>query len=64
MAATGVPEYNVLENNGPGAHQVVRHVHFHIIPKPDAAQGLGIGWPAGSIDADAAALAEQMRAAL
>jgi len=64
MAVTGTREYNVLENNGPGAHQVVRHVHFHIIPKPDRDQGLGIGWPARQIDPDAAELAEKLRAAV
>ena len=49
IAATGVTEYNVLENNGAGAHQAIPHVHFHIIPKPNPAQGLGVGWPAGSL---------------
>jgi histidine triad (HIT) family protein len=64
ITATGTREYNVLENNGRGAHQVVQHVHFHIIPKPDRNQGLGIGWPAKGLDADAAALAEKIRAAI
>lgn len=65
IAATGVKEYNVLENNGSGAHQVVAHVHFHIIPKPDRAQGLTIGWPAGTLDAaEAQALAAKIRAAV
>jgi histidine triad (HIT) family protein len=65
IAATGVSEYNVLENNGRGAHQAVFHVHFHIIPKPGSAQGLGIGWPARSLDApDAQALIKAMTAAL
>jgi len=50
MAATGVSQYNVLENNGAGAHQAVFHVHFHIIPKPGTAEGLGIAWPARSLD--------------
>src|SRR5256885_2811863 len=36
IAATGVSQYNVLENNGAAAHQAVMHVHFHIIPKPTA----------------------------
>jgi len=27
-------DYNVVQNNGPGAAQVVNHVHFHIIPRP------------------------------
>jgi len=44
MAATGAREFNVLQNNGPGAHQAVMHVHFHIIPKYDDGSGLGIGW--------------------
>ncbi len=65
MQATGTREYNVLENNGSGAHQAVLHVHFHIIPKPDPEQGLGIRWPARSLDPkDAETLAAQMRAAL
>lgn len=55
VAATGVKEYNVLENNGSGAHQAIAHVHFHIIPKPNSREGLGIGWPAKSLDREAAA---------
>jgi histidine triad (HIT) family protein len=55
LAATGAREYNVLENNGPGAHQAIPHVHFHIIPKPSPNQGLGIAWPAGSLDREAGA---------
>jgi histidine triad (HIT) family protein len=57
IAVTGVSQYNVLENNGSQAHQAVPHVHFHIIPKPEGGAGLGIGWPAGALDADAASLA-------
>jgi histidine triad (HIT) family protein len=48
--ATGVSAYNVLQNNGVAAHQAVGHVHFHIIPKPNAHEGLGIDWPAKPID--------------
>lgn len=55
VAATGVQEYNVLENNGAGAHQAIAHVHFHIIPKPNSREGLGIGWPARGLDREAAA---------
>lgn len=40
---TGVEQYNILQNNGPMAHQAVFHVHFHIIPKPNEEEGLGIG---------------------
>jgi histidine triad (HIT) family protein len=56
VAATGVREYNVLENNGRGAHQAIDHVHFHIIPKPNARDGLGIGWPARTLEREAAAI--------
>lgn len=42
--------YNVLQNNGRIAHQVVDHVHFHLIPKKDEATGLGVGWPAAETD--------------
>ena len=61
VAATGVREYNVLENNGSGAHQAIAHVHFHIIPKPNGREGLGIGWPMKSLNREAgAALAAQI----
>jgi len=33
LRATGAQDFNVLQNNGTPAHQVVMHVHFHIIPK-------------------------------
>jgi histidine triad (HIT) family protein len=54
-AVTGAADYNVLQNNGSAAHQAVHHVHFHIIPKPNAREGLGIEWPARPLDRDAAA---------
>lgn len=66
--ASGADQYNILQNNGRQAHQVVDHVHcklhlnastrtphsdshlfaVHVIPKPNAEQGLGIGWPTTS----------------
>jgi histidine triad (HIT) family protein len=65
MAATGATEYNILQNNGPGAHQAVKHVHFHVIPKPKKNEGLGIIWPAGSLDQKAGGeMAEKVRDAL
>jgi len=50
LAATGASAFNVLQNNGPLAHQAVLHVHFHIIPKHDDGTGLGIGWKSGSLE--------------
>ena len=40
---------HLTQNNGRLAHQVVDHVHFHVIPKPNETEGLVIGpegWPA------------------
>ncbi|QRV77182.1 HIT domain-containing protein [Ceratobasidium sp. AG-Ba] len=50
--ATGATDYNILQNNGKIAHQVVPHVHFHVIPKPAVTdeEGLVIGWPAKQLD--------------
>jgi histidine triad (HIT) family protein len=64
MKATGATAYNVLQNNGAAAHQVVMHVHFHIIPR-SGDKGLGIGWQAGQLtDQRAKDLLANMRAAL
>ena len=32
---TGVTDWNVVQNNGMAAAQVVPHMHFHIIPRPE-----------------------------
>src|SRR5688572_4226827 len=64
LEATGATAYNVLQNNGSAAHQVVFHVHFHIIPRL-AEDGLGIGWNARSLGSDQGqALASRIRGAL
>lgn len=64
MAATGATNYNILQNNGSDAHQVVLHVHFHIIPRCGD-QGLDIGWNAKSLPGETAdSLLEAMLAAL
>ncbi len=60
MAATGATQYNILQNNGPAAHQAVFHVHFHIIPKHEG-KGLGLQWSAGKLgDEDAKSLLERL----
>jgi histidine triad (HIT) family protein len=63
LAATGATAFNVLQNNGALAHQAVFHVHFHIIPKLDETSGLGVGWPAGTLE-DGAALAKAIASKL
>ncbi|KAH8895850.1 HIT-like protein [Thozetella sp. PMI_491] len=35
VEATGIRDWNVVQNNGAAAAQVVPHMHFHIIPRPD-----------------------------
>lgn len=44
--ASGEENFNLLANAGSIAHQVVDHLHFHFIPKPNEQEGLGVGWPA------------------
>eukprot|EP00002_Diphylleia_rotans_P023149 TRINITY_DN454_c0_g1_i1.p1 TRINITY_DN454_c0_g1~~TRINITY_DN454_c0_g1_i1.p1 ORF type:complete len:141 (+),score=38.09 TRINITY_DN454_c0_g1_i1:73-495(+) len=63
--ALGAENYNILQNNGRLAHQEVMHVHFHIIPKPDAVQGLGIHWKSSSGNMESLKkLAEEIRTKL
>lgn len=35
MWTTGVSDWNVVQNNGAAAAQVVDHVHYHLIPRPE-----------------------------
>lgn len=44
-AAVNAPAYNILCNNGSAAGQVVRHLHFHIIPRQEK-DGVFTQWPA------------------
>lgn len=65
MSATGAKHFNILQNNGSLAHQVVPHVHFHVIPKFSQDDGLVLKWNAGSInDFDSESLVKKMRSAL
>lgn len=52
LQATDATAFNLLQNNGPAAHQAVMHVHFHIIPKYPDGSGLGIGWSTRSLNAE------------
>lgn len=64
QAATGCEGVNVLQNNGRVAHQVVPHVHFHVIPR-DQGDAFEFNWPAGSYpEGRMSELAEQIRANL
>lgn len=65
MKSTGATAYNLLQNNGTLAHQAVHHVHFHIIPKYESGQGLGILWTPASLDSQSGAeLAADISAAM
>lgn len=65
MQVTGTQAYNILQNNGPLAHQAVAHVHFHIIPKPNEKEGLGIKWPSGSLaQKEGETLSQKIRSAI
>ncbi|MDH5671483.1 MAG: HIT family protein [Myxococcales bacterium] len=64
LAATGATEFNLVQNNGPGAHQAVFHVHFHIIPKTEDSQ-FGLHWRPRKLDeASGKVLAEKIASAL
>jgi histidine triad (HIT) family protein len=64
VKATGTSAYNVLQNNGADASQLVMHVHFHIIPKVDGT-GLGLVWRPQKLDpVEGKRLAERIRNAV
>ena len=45
MKVAGAAGYNILQNNGAAAGQLVNHAHFHLIPRVEG-DGLGYRWPA------------------
>jgi histidine triad (HIT) family protein len=55
LKATGATAFNILQNNGPEAHQAVFHVHFHIIPRKDGGLDLGQCWHTQEFDHGAGA---------
>ena len=63
--AFDVPGIMIMQVNGSVAGQTVPHVHFHIIPKPNSIEGLGVGWPQQAFDHKAGAeLAAKLRTAV
>ncbi len=61
QAVTGCQGVNILQNNGTVAHQVVMHVHFHIIPR-NPVDEFHFNWPAGKYEkGQAEQLAEQIK---
>jgi histidine triad (HIT) family protein len=55
---------NLLQANGPGAAQSVRHVHWHVLPRRNG-DGLAMNWQPISGDlAQIKAIAERIRAEL
>ena len=64
VQVTGAAGYNVLQNNGRIAGQVVPHVHFHLIPRAEG-DGLGYRWhPKTYAEGRAEELCQQLCAAL
>lgn len=51
---TGAVAWNVLQNNGESAGQVVPHVHFHVIPRYDG-DGFSYDWRPGELTNEEAA---------
>jgi diadenosine tetraphosphate (Ap4A) HIT family hydrolase len=55
---------NLVQANGPGAHQSVKHFHIHVLPRK-LGDGLKLNWGVKPGDPDTiAVLAEKIRARL
>ena len=48
--ATGIEDWNVVQNNGERAAQVVPHVHFHLIPRYQEGRGNRVEGGKGNVD--------------
>lgn len=64
VEVTGADGFNLLQNNGSVAGQVVGHVHFHLIPRGEG-DGLGYRWnPGAYAEGRAETIAQAFRDAL
>lgn len=64
LEVTGAQGFNVLQNNGTVAGQVVSHVHFHLIPRIEG-DSLGYRWNTKSYEPGRAEqIASNLQAAL
>lgn len=69
---SGAKDYNIVQNNGARAAQVVPHIHFHLIPRPETMPQIkskswtmfGRGQRDELDDDEGAALAKEMRTVL
>lgn len=49
VEASGADGFNILQNNGSCAGQVVAHLHFHVIPRRSD-DGFSFGWRQGGYE--------------
>ena len=49
IEATGADGFNIGQNNGRAANQIIPHVHVHVIPRYEK---IGVAWPKRSIADD------------
>ena len=49
IEATGADGFNIGQNNGRAANQIIPHVHVHVIPRYEK---IGVAWPTRSIADD------------
>lgn len=64
VAATGADGFNVVQNNGAAAGQVVFHYHVHIIPRWDGDRALAYWRPGTATPDELQALVAQITAHL